>query len=173
MDRGKAICEELKKAGIHHLVWLPDSETHFMNEAIIHDPGIKVIQVCREGEAIAICAGLYMGGSMGALLVENQGILECGNVLKWSMSLNIPMVMLIGYFGFYNFKRTEQGMKRSSGQMDYTEPFLAAFGIKYFSVYSDADVANVGVACNESRLTSMPVGLLLSSADGYGYAASI
>ena len=64
-------------------------------------------------------------------------------------------------------------MKRSSGQMDYTEPFLAAFGIKYFSVYSDADVANVGVACNESRLTSMPVGLLLSSADGYGYAASI
>ena len=113
MDRGKAICEELKKAGIRHLVWVPDSETHFMNEAIIHEPEINVVKVCREGETMAICAGLYMGGAMGALLVENQGMFECGNVLKWAIGLNIPMVMLIGYFGFYNLKRTPQGMTRA------------------------------------------------------------
>ena len=123
MDRGKAICDELKKAGVHYLVWLPDSETHFMNEAIMNDPEIRVVQVCREGEAIAICAGLGMGGHLGALLVENQGILECGNILKWSISMNIPMVMLIGYFGYYNLRHTPQGMMRGSGQKDYTETF--------------------------------------------------
>ena len=62
MERGQAICRELKKAGIRHIVWLPDSETHFMHSVLDRDPDLKVIKVCREGEAVAICAGLHLGG---------------------------------------------------------------------------------------------------------------
>ncbi|MFC1926899.1 hypothetical protein ACFLWV_04030 [Chloroflexota bacterium] len=65
MDRGKALCDELKKANIHHIVWLTNSETHFMNSAILADPDLKVIKVCREGEAVATCVGLHLGGRAG------------------------------------------------------------------------------------------------------------
>lgn len=152
MDRGRALCRELKKASVHHIVWLPDSETHFMYEAVCTDPEIKVIQVCREGEAVAICAGLHLGGRRGAALIENQGMFECGNILKWAVAMKMPMLLLVGDLGFAR---------------DYTEPFLDAFGIKHYSVNSDEDVKKVVPACEEAWRTGKPVALLLTSADGY------
>ncbi|MDO8672694.1 MAG: thiamine pyrophosphate-binding protein [Dehalococcoidia bacterium] len=160
MDRGRAICQELKRAGIHHLVWLPDSETHFMHEAMLTDPEIDVIQVCREGEAVAVCAGLHLGGKRGALLVENQGIFETGNVLKWAISLDIPMLLLVGYL-FYRFQ------KDSTPKGGHTESFLSAFGINYSMIDADDDVKRISSACEEAWNTRRPVALLLTSADEF------
>ncbi|MBI2935534.1 MAG: hypothetical protein HYY31_01780 [Chloroflexi bacterium] len=166
MDRARAICQELLKAGIHHLVWLPDSETHFMHEAMHSTPGLQVTQVCKEGEAVAVCTGLHLGGSKGALLVENQGMFEYGNVLKWAIGLRIPLVMLIGYLQYYEMTRRDEGMFLR-GQKDFTEPFLDAFGISYSLVENDGDVPKVGQACREAYEKRMPVAVLLTSADAY------
>ncbi len=167
MNRGAEICRELTKAGIRHVVWLPDSETHFLHEAMQKDREIKIVQVCREGEAIAICAGLHLGGKRAALLIENFGLFETGNVLKWAIGLNIPMLLMVGYMMYSTLKDTPQGKVRSNGQPEYTEPFLNAFGVKYHLLTSDADIHRVGDACNEAWSTRRPVALLLSSADGY------
>ncbi|MBI2830922.1 MAG: hypothetical protein HYX79_01530 [Chloroflexi bacterium] len=166
MDRGKAICRELKMAGIRYLAWLPDSETHFMHEAIHSDPALKLIQVCREGEALAICAGLHLGGSKSALLVENQGIFDSGNNLKWIIDLKIPLVMLVGYLLYHQMQRTPEGNFRW-GRKDYTEPFLDCFDVKHYLVDSDSDAHKVGLACKEAHETRRPVAVLLTSADGF------
>ncbi len=177
MDRGKAICQELKKAGIHHIAWLPDTETHFMGSPMLTDSKIRVMKVCREGEAIAICAGLHLGGKRAALLVENQGILECGNILKWAVALETPMLLMVGLVDYRFYMRdTAQGKTREteSPQMKairdairITEPFLDVFGIKHYLVDSDEDVKKVVPACEEAWRTGKPVALLLTSADEF------
>ncbi|MFC2058069.1 hypothetical protein ACFLTS_00295 [Chloroflexota bacterium] len=166
MDRGKALCDELKKANIHHIVWLTNSETHFMNNAILADPDLKVIKVCREGEAVAICVGLHLGGERGALLVENQGIFECGNVLKWAIGLKTPMLLMIGYLGYRFLQDTPQG-KMWGADREYTEPFLDAFEIKHYLVNSDEDAKKLVPATEEAWRSGKPVALLITSTDEY------
>jgi sulfopyruvate decarboxylase subunit alpha len=166
MDRGEAICRELKKAGIGYIVWLPDSETHFMHDAMEGDPDLKVVKVCREGEAVAICCGLHLGGARGALLVENAGIFDSGNTLKWATAFRLPVVMMIGYLMHRRMERTPEGMMLR-GAKDYTEPFLDAFDVAHYLIDADEDVPKVGQACQEAQQTGRPVALLLTSADGF------
>ena len=68
--------DELKSSGIIHAVWLPDSEANFLHEAMIADPDLQVVPVCREGESFAIASGLNIGGKTAAVLVQNIGPLD-------------------------------------------------------------------------------------------------
>lgn len=164
--RAVAICGELKRQGITHVVWVPDSETHFMHAALVQDPEITIIQVCREGETIGVCAGLHLGGVRAALLVENQGLYDSGNILKWAKNLQFPIVMLIGFLFFHKMERTEKGLA-AGGLLDYTEPFLDAFGIEHYLVDSDESVKLVASACDRCEELSQPVAVLLAKADDY------
>jgi sulfopyruvate decarboxylase subunit alpha len=58
----KTIIEQLKQCGITHVVWLPDSESKFMYDALQAEEDLGFIPVCREGEAFAVASGLWMGG---------------------------------------------------------------------------------------------------------------
>ncbi len=165
--RAAAICAALKKAGITHVVWLPDSETHFMHAALVQDPGLTVVQACREGETIAICAGLHIGGARAALLVENQGLFECGNVLKWAKNLGFPIVMLVGFLFYAKMERDADGNMSAGGVPDFTERFLDAFAIERWLVDSDDDVTLVDEACATAYDKSTPVAVLLTKADDY------
>lgn len=166
MDRGRAICEELKRAGVNHIAWLPCSESHFMHDAILSDPEITATQVCREAEAVAICGGLYLGGKRGAVLSEDQGIFDSGNILKWAVTVRAPMVLLIGHL-FGGLAKPASQSNEPGAVQDRIVPFLDAFGINHYCVYSDEDVSRIGPACEEAWSTGKPVGLLLTSADGF------
>jgi sulfopyruvate decarboxylase subunit alpha len=58
----KSIIEQLKQCGITHVVWLPDSESKFMYDALQAERDLGFVPVCREGEAFAVAAGLWIGG---------------------------------------------------------------------------------------------------------------
>ena len=164
--RGQIICEELKKNGVEYIAWIPDSETHFMHYPMLNDPALRVIQVCAEGEAVGICAGMHMGGKRGVVLVENQGAFDSGNVLKWAVGLQFPLVLLIGYLGYRDMEDTPEGKMRR-GQREVTEPFLEALGIPYELVDSDKEVSRISDAFSRAERDSKPVALLLTSADDF------
>jgi len=164
--RGQLICEELKKNGVKYVAWVPDSETHFMHDAMLGDPSLRIIQVCAEGEAIGVCAGMHMGGTRGVVLIENQGAFDSGNVLKWAVGLGFPLVLLIGYLGYRSLEDGPDGKMRR-GQRDVTEPFLRALGIPYGIIDSDTDVPKITEALCRAERDSRPVALLLTSADGF------
>lgn len=165
--RGAAICAELQSAGVTTIAWLPASETHFMNEAIVR--AFQVVQVCREGEAIAVCGGLHLAGRRGAVLIENQGLYESGNVLKWAVGLRVPIPILVGCPHYDELVSQDDGtfINPASGAVDYTQRFLAAFQIPVSLVVRDEDVAHVGQACRDACTSRRPVAVLLASADGY------
>ena len=59
---GADIAGLLRDCGITHVVTVPDS-TLGQWEPDIEAIGIRLVRVCREGEAWAIAAGLYLGGA--------------------------------------------------------------------------------------------------------------
>jgi len=166
--RAEAICDELVAAGITLLAWVPDSETHFMHDVIEARDEIRVVQVCREGEALALCAGAYAGGARAALLIENQGLFDAGNILKWTIGMRLPYVMLVGYLFYETMQRDKTGAVLTvQGVRDVTEPFLTAFGVPTWIVARDEDTRLVGKACDAAFDERTPTAVLLSSADRY------
>ena len=52
----------MKKHGVTHVVYLPDSETNWLYLLMKADPAMRLVGVGREGNACSIAAGLWLGG---------------------------------------------------------------------------------------------------------------
>ena len=73
MYPGEQVTALLEQMNISHVVWLPDSELGTWEEALLRAPFLKLIRVCREGEAWAIAAGLKMGGQNPLVIIQCTG----------------------------------------------------------------------------------------------------
>lgn len=146
----------LKRCGISHLVWLPDSEAGFLYEALRGDPDVALVPVCREGEAMAIALGLMVAGRRPAVVVQNTGFLESGDSVRGAMlDTGFPFFLMIGYRGWH----AGQPMTDSAGI--YTEPVLKAWGIPYYLVEDDGDLPRIEQAYHEAQERRRPVAVLI------------
>jgi sulfopyruvate decarboxylase subunit alpha len=152
----QAVLSELKKNGVTHVLWLPDSETNWLYTLMKAEPSLTLVPVSREGLAFSGAAGVAAGGGRPAILIQNTGLLESGDSLRgWGLGMNVPVVMIIGYRGY-----TRHGVNTDS-VADFTEPFLMAFGIKYYLVERDDDAPRISVAFEEARKKRRPVAVLV------------
>ena len=156
-----AIIEELKKNNFTHVVWLPDSETNFMYQLLTSEPSLDVVPVCREGETMAIAAGLWVGGKKPVVLIQNTGIFESGDSIRGlGLDINQPLVMLVGYRGWSRHGLTTDSAAR------YIEHILHAWGINYFLIETDEDADRISLAAEEAERTQKPVAVLVGSEFG-------
>ncbi len=150
------VIEEMKKAGVTHVVWLPDSETNFLYTLMEEEPSLDLIAVSREWQAISTAAGLAVGGAKPIILIQNTGLMESGDSLRgWCMGLNIPVVLMVGYRGY-----TRHGDNTDSAAT-YTERFLNAFDIKYYLIENNADAGRITRAFEEAEKAQSPVAVLV------------
>jgi len=150
------ILEQLKKNGVTHVVYLPDSETNHLFLAMEDDPDIDVIPVGREAETMAIAAGLVVGGKKPVCLVQNTGMMESGDSIRGlGLDVNLPIVMVIGYRGWTRWGVTPDSAAR------LTEPTLNAWGIHYYLVESDSDADRISLAFEEAVRIKKPVAVLV------------
>ena len=156
-----AIINELKANNITHVVWLPDSETNFMFHQLTADPTLDLVPVCREGETMAIAAGLWAGGKKPVALIQNTGVLESGDSIRGlGLDVGQPLVMLIGYRGW-----DRHGLTRDSAAK-YIEHILHAWGLEYYLVEEDDDAPRISLAFQRAEETSKPVAVLLGTEFG-------
>ncbi len=156
-----AIIEELKKNNFTHVVWLPDSETNFMYQLLTSEPSLDVVPVCREGETMAIAAGLWVGGKKPVVLIQNTGIFESGDSIRGlGLDINQPLVMLVGYRGWSRHGLTTDSAAR------YIEHILHAWGINYYLIETDEDADRISLAAEEAERTQKPVVVLVGSEFG-------
>ena len=156
-----AIVEQLKKNNFTHVVWLPDSETNFMYQLLTNEPSLELVPVCREGETMAIAAGLWVGGKKPVVLIQNTGIYESGDSIRGlGIDVNQPLVMLIGYRGW-----SRHGIVTDSAAR-YIEHILHAWGIDYFLVETDEDADRISVAAEQAERTQKPVAVLIGTEFG-------
>lgn len=152
----ETVLSEMKKHGVTHVVWLPDSETNWLYLLMKAEPSLTLVAVSREGLAFSAAAGLAAGGKTPIILIQNTGLMESGDSIRgWALGLNIPVVMMVGYRGW-----TRHGATQDTAAT-YTERFLNAFGINYYLVENDADAPRISVAFEEAKKTRRPVAVLV------------
>src|SRR6476619_5037415 len=148
----ETVLDEMRKNGVSHVVWLPDSETNWLYLLMKAEPSLRLVGVSREGHACSIAAGLSVAGAKPLILIQNTGMMEAGDSLRgWLLGLNIPVVLMVGYRGWMR-----HGVNQDTAAT-YTERFLMAFGINYFLVETDADASRITVAFKEAARTQRPV----------------
>ena len=113
---------------------------------------------CREGESIAIAAGVWVGGKNPVVLIQNTGMFEAGDSIRGlGIDIEFPLVMMIGYRGW-----TGHGITKDSAAR-FTEPILHTCGINYYLVESNDDVDRISVAFEEAERTRRSVACLLGA----------
>jgi sulfopyruvate decarboxylase TPP-binding subunit len=153
----ETVLAQLKKHGVTHVVWLPDSETNWLYLLMKAEPSLTLVPVPREGLACSIAAGLAAGGKVPVILVQNTGLMESGDSIRgWLFGLEIAVVFMVGMRGW-----TRHGPPTADTASLYTEPFLNAFRINYYLVESDADVGRISHAFEEAKRTKRPVAVLV------------
>ena len=156
-----SVVAELKKNNISHVVWLPDSETNFMFQLLTNEPTLDLVPVCREGETMAIAAGLWVGGKRPIVLIQNTGIFEAGDSIRGlGLDVNQPLVMLVGYRGW-----SRPGLTKDSAAR-FIEHILHAWGITYYLIETDEDADRISLAIEEANRTSKPVAVLVGTEFG-------
>lgn len=156
--RASSIVNELVAQGVTHVITLPDSETKFMYEAIRSTGSIRLVPVCREGEAIPIAAGLWAAGRKPVVIIQNSGLFESGDALRGlGIGVNLPVVMFIGYRGYTRHGDTADSAAR------YLEPYLHTWGVRFFLLEYENDLDRVALAFQEAEKTSLPVAVLVGA----------
>jgi sulfopyruvate decarboxylase TPP-binding subunit len=156
-----SVVAELKKNNISHVVWLPDSETNFMYQLLTNEPTLDLVPVCREGETMAIAAGLWVGGKRPIVLIQNTGIFEAGDSIRGlGLDVNQPLVMLVGYRGWSRHGLTKDSAAR------FIEHILHAWGINYYLIETDDDADRISLAIEEADRTQKPVAVLVGTEFG-------
>ena len=115
----ETVLGEMKKNGVTHVVWLPDSETNWLYLLMKAEPSLRLVGVSREGHACSIAAGLSVAGAKPLILIQNTGMMESGDSLRgWLLGLNIPVVLMVGYRGW-----TRHGVNQDTAATLYRAVF--------------------------------------------------
>jgi sulfopyruvate decarboxylase TPP-binding subunit len=111
--------------GITHVVWIPDTTTGQWDNALQAAPEIQLIQVCREGEAWALAAGLYLGGAKPIVVIQCTGFFESGDAMRNIVhDYKLPVYGLVGYRSYLNASSLP-----GDTCLKFTEPVLEAWAL--------------------------------------------
>lgn len=130
---GAEVAGLLRDCGITHVVTVPDS-TLGQWEPDIEAIGIRLVRVCREGEAWAVAAGLYLGGARPLVMMQCTGLFESGDSLRDVLhDWQLPIPSIIGYRSYLS-----QETLPGDTCLTFTEPILRAWQIDYCLVTESA-----------------------------------
>ena len=119
--------------GITHVVWIPDTTTGQWDNALQAAPDIQLIQVCREGEAWALAAGLYLGGAKPIVVIQCTGFFESGDAMRNIVhDYKLPIYGLVGYRSYLNASSLP-----GDTCLKFTEPVLEAWALN--TVFIDSE----------------------------------
>src|ERR1700730_7074602 len=102
MFDGPSVVAALKECGVTHVIWIPDSELGTWDQALSSDSELRLIRVCREGEAMAVAAGLMLGGMRRVVVIQSTGLFEaCDSLRNIVHDMKLPLFMIVGLRGYY------------------------------------------------------------------------
>lgn len=161
------LVEALRVNRVTHVPYLPDSEHSATYELLLACPDIRLIRVAREGETIAIAAGLIVGGKRPLVMIQNTGLFESGDSLRGFGLMDrerdgsLPIVLMIGYRGW-----SPDGDSKDSAAR-FTEPILRAWGVPFRMIRSDRDLPALAECYAEAERTGRPTAALVVEDDRY------
>ncbi|HLN86422.1 MAG TPA: thiamine pyrophosphate-binding protein [Candidatus Limnocylindrales bacterium] len=99
-ELAQRLVRSLREAGIDFVTYLPETRLSQIVPMIRDDPGMELIAVANESEAVTIAAGATLGGKQAAVYMENTGIYtSCYSLLTVGKQLGVPLLLVIAYLG--------------------------------------------------------------------------
>lgn len=136
MIDGRDIVAVLNQLGVTDVVWLPDSDIGRWESAFQDAAGLRLLRVAREGEAMALAAGLYLGGRRPVVMVQCTGFFEAGDSFRNVVhDLRLPLFVLVGVRSYRDYRH---GRSRDTCPV-FCEPIIQAWKIPYRWLDPEAD----------------------------------
>lgn len=171
-----AVLQALEGAGVTHVLGVPDNTSAPLFDALEKHPGIRLVEVTREGEAFAIASGLWLGGATPLVVVQNTGFLESGDALRGTaVRMGAPVPFVVTGRGYAKMEAAGLGPKTprtpellTRADLDsvafMTEPTLEAWAIPYEKcARGDDPGAAMARLVVEARSGDHPRALLLTA----------
>jgi len=159
MPDGPSVVAALRGAGVSHVVWLPDSELGRWDAALSSDPDLRLVRVCREGEAFAVAAGLLIGGKRPIVLIQCTGLFEAGDALRNVVhDLKLPVFMVVGVRSWYAH---QQGKSMDSCPV-FTLPVVEAWRLPYVMFDRNRTADDLAAEYRRARAEHRPGVVLLA-----------
>ena len=136
MFSGEQVAELLIGLGVTHVITVPDSTIGRWESAIEQSDRIRLVRVCREGEAWQVAAGLHLGGATPLVMIQCTGLFESGDALRNALhDWKIPVFAIIGYRSYL-----DQAKLPGDTCLVFTEPILDAWKIDYRLITSPSQI---------------------------------
>ena len=127
MFSGSQIEALLAELGVTHVVSLPDSTVGQWYDAIERGGRVRLVRVCREGEAWGVAGGLWLGGATPIVMIQCTGLFESGDALRNVLhDWKLPVFSIIGYRSYL-----DQSTLPGDTCLTFTEPVLDAWRIDW------------------------------------------
>jgi sulfopyruvate decarboxylase subunit alpha len=144
--------------GVTHVVTVPDSTIGQWDEALTARRELRVVRVCREGEAWGVAAGLHLGGASPLVLIQCTGLFESGDALRNVVhDWKLPIFSIVGYRSYL-----DQTTLPGDTCLVFTEPILGAWQLDYRLITSAAELGIVAEHYRACRLAGTPGVALLA-----------
>lgn len=148
---GAAVAEVLRTMAISHVVTVPDG-TIGRWEADIEGAGIRLVRVCREGEAWAVAGGLHLGGAAPLVMIQCTGLFESGDALRNMLhEWKLPLYAIVGYRSYLN-----QENLPGDTSLVFTEPILAAWKLDVRFIKEGSELAGMANHYRDCQAASLP-----------------
>ena len=154
--------EAIRDAGFTDVVAVPDTHQRSLIDVIVARGTMPFIQAATEDEAIAMTAGLIIGGRRPLLQIQHAGLYACVNNLRGvGIDGEFPIVLLIGLLGRDPAKPPSENF---DSMVHYAEPLLDALDIPHFLLDGPDDIARIAEAARLAEVRSGPVAILVGAA---------
>lgn len=159
-DRSRRIVDALVQTGVTHVVGVPDNATRLVFELFDGRPDVNVVYVCREGEAWAIASGLWIGGKVPVVIMQNTGFLESGDALRGTaVEMAIPLLVLMDYRGHHTLGLQDKDLVDSAAT--WFEPTLNAWQLPYEFLEDGLESHVIHEAATHAARARRPVAVLM------------
>lgn len=85
----------LRQAGIAQAAYVPDAGHSRLIELLHADADVQTTVLTTEEEGLAVCAGAWLGGQRGVLLMQSSGVGNCINMLSLMAMCRFPLLTLV------------------------------------------------------------------------------
>ena len=156
-----AILDVLYELDISHVINVPDTHQRTLLAALSRQSKVKLLTACTEDEALAINAGLWIGGQRPVLSIQQVGLLAAmNNVKALAIDARIPTCMLVGYFGR---DVTRAARDNAANAVKLIEPTLDAWNVAYFPIEGPEELPGLAEAYRHSVERSGPAVVLIGA----------
>ena len=157
--------EALQRNKVDYFVTVPDwiqLALHARIEA--GEAGIQMVPCCNEDQAVAVSAGLRIGGKNPIVVIQNQGLYACVNTIRAiGLDARLPVVFQIGQFGKEFDLLGAPPSESRRNMVRLLEPVLTSLGVRFWRIEEPGDLRHIDEAFATATETSSPVALIVGA----------